>query len=122
MAKGPGLVRRLGGLAVGLAGCGVVVVGALIYGFFLLSVYEPILPASEACANARGGVGRDYGGEPTTTPGVFPISSVCLWPETGEELELVSRDVTVLPLVVMGIGVVTVAAGGVVFWGRSGGR
>ncbi|NEA36373.1 hypothetical protein [Streptomyces sp. SID13031] len=105
----PGAAR----LTFALYGCGIVLVGALIYGFFLASVYSPIKPASEACHTGRAGHSQDFGGVPTTTPGTFPISSICRWPETGEELELVSRDMTVVPLVVMGAGLI-VALGGVV--------
>jgi hypothetical protein len=118
-ARAPGLVRRLAGLTIALCGCGIVLVGALIYGFFLMLAYSPIQPVSEACATARGGPNRDFGGVPTTTPGAFPISSVCRWPETGEEVELMARNVTVVPLVVMGLGAVLVTGGGVVFWRRS---
>ncbi|MFI5710190.1 hypothetical protein [Kribbella sp. NPDC051620] len=119
-AKGPGLARRLVGLTVALCGCGVVLVGALIYGFFLMLAYSPMQPVDEACATARGGPDRDHGGVPTTTPRAFPVSSVCRWPETGEEAELMARDVTVVPLVIMGLGVVVVAGGGLVFWRKGG--
>ncbi|WBQ05567.1 hypothetical protein [Kribbella sp. CA-293567] len=111
-------MRPVRGRTVALYGCGVVLAGALIYGFFLASAYSPIQPASEACATARGGLNRDFGGMPTRTPGAFPVSSVCRWPETGEELELVSRNVTVLPLVVIGLGLVMVL-GGAVVWRRA---
>jgi hypothetical protein len=104
--------RRSERLTIALYGCGIVLIGALIYGFFLASAYSPVQPASEACSTARGGFSRDLGGEPTRTPGAFPISSVCRWPESGEELELVSRNVTVLPLVIMGLGLAVGVGGG----------
>jgi hypothetical protein len=119
-AAGPAVRRRSAGLTVALYGCGVVLVGALIYGFFLASAYSPVQPASEACATARGGLNRDFGGVPKRTPGAFPISAMCRWPDSGEELELVSRNVTVVPLVIMGLGLVTALGGGLMSWRASG--
>jgi hypothetical protein len=120
--EAPGLARRLGGLGLAVAGCGLVLVGALIYGFFLMLAYSPMQPVDKACATARGGPNRDFGGVPTTTPRAFPISAVCRWPETGEEAELMARDVTVVPLTIMGLGVVVVVGGGVMFWRKTGAR
>lgn len=117
---GAAVRRRSVRLTAALYGCGIVLVGALIYGFYLASVYSPIRPASEACATARGGPFRDFGGEPTRTPGALPISSVCRWPETGEELELVSRNVTVVPLVIMAAGLAVAVGGGLGFRRLSG--
>jgi hypothetical protein len=110
------MFRRAAGIVAGFVGVGIVALGALVYAFMLFAAYDPIMPDDEYCAFKRGGPYRDYGGVPTTTPGIFPISSVCHWPETGEELETVSTSTTVVPLVIMATGLAALMAGGVVVW------
>src|SRR4051812_43964744 len=56
--EAPGPARRLVGLTVALWGCGVVLVGALIYGFFLMVAYSPRWAAS----GVRWGADDDAGG------------------------------------------------------------
>ncbi|GAA3570316.1 hypothetical protein GCM10022235_44460 [Kribbella ginsengisoli] len=110
------------GLAVSCAVVGLCLLGfgALIYAFFVWLAYDQSGAAELCQARLSGpsGVGEP---EATTKPGFFPISARCEWSGKVSDIELVSARTTVIPVVIMGAGVVTVAAGGVVFWGRSGG-
>jgi hypothetical protein len=110
--------RRGWGIVGLVVGLGSLALGVVVYAAFAFLVYHPVRSDAEACeAAARPGPARAQA--PVAEPGVFPISSRCRWPGSEVEIELVSTRTTVIPLVLIGLGLASVAAGGVL---ASGGR
>jgi hypothetical protein len=110
----PDYLRRGMAVASAVVGVCLVALGALIYAFFVWVAYGQSGSAELCQARLSGPSGV---GEPaaSTTPGFFPISSRCHWPGRTKEVELISLRTTVIPLVIMGTGMVLVTTGGVVF-------
>jgi hypothetical protein len=97
-------------LTVALSGCGIILVGALIYAFFVWLAYDQSGAAELCQARLSGpsGVGEP---EATTKPGFFPISARCEWSGRTSDIDLVSTRTTVIPVVIMAAGLVMVVGG-----------
>lgn len=102
--------RRVWGIVGLVAGLGSLALGLVVYAAFAFFVYHPIRSDAEACEDARPGPPRAQ--RPVAEPGFFPISSRCRWPGSEVEIELVSTRTTVIPLVLIGLGLGSMTTGG----------
>jgi hypothetical protein len=108
--------RRAWGIVGLVVGLGSLALGVVVYAVFAFLVYHPIRSDAAACEDARPGPPRAQA--PVAEPGFFPISSRCRWPGSEVEIELVSARTTVIPLVLIGLGLASTATGGLLVSGR----